>query len=58
ITLEIIEGLAAKNIEELNKTIHKLHELGFHISLDDFGSGYSSLNILATIEIDELKLDR
>ena len=40
ITLEILEGLAAKNIDELNKTINKLHQIGFHISLDDFGSGY------------------
>ena len=58
ITLEILEGLAAKNIDELNKTIAKLHQIGFRISLDDFGSGYSSLNILSTIKIDELKLDR
>lgn len=58
ITLEILEGLAMENIEELNEKILRLKEIGFQISLDDFGSGYSSLNTLATLKIDELKFDR
>lgn len=58
IVLEILEGLAAESIEELNKNISVLHEKGFKISLDDFGSGYSSLNLLARLDIDEVKLDR
>lgn len=58
ITLEILEGLAAESIGELNKTIMILKNLGFQISLDDFGSGYSSLNLLTRIGIDEVKLDR
>ena len=58
ITLEILEGLAAESIGELNKTIMLLKNLGFKISLDDFGSGYSSLNLLTRIGIDEVKLDR
>lgn len=58
IVMEILEGLAAESIEELNKNISVLHEKGFKISLDDFGSGYSSLNLLARLEIDEVKLDR
>ena len=45
-------------IQELNKNISVLHEKGFKISVDDFGSGYSSLNILSGLEIDEVKLDR
>ena len=56
--LEILEGLAAENLDELNHTIFRLKELGFQISMDDFGSGYSSLNILSSLEIDEVKLDR
>ena len=56
--LEILEGLAAENLDDLNHTIFRLKELGFQISMDDFGSGYSSLNILSSLEIDELKLDR
>ena len=58
ITLEILEGLALENVEELNTRIAQLQEKGFHISLDDFGSGYSTLNTLGSLHIDELKLDR
>ena len=47
-----------ENIGELNEKILKLKEIGFQISLDDFGSGYSSLNTLASLRIDELKFDR
>src|SRR5699024_3122371 len=36
----------------------QLQKLGFRVSLDDFGSGYSSLNILGNLKIDEVKLDR
>ena len=58
ITLEILEGLAMGNIDELNEKILRLKELGFRISMDDFGSGYSSLNTLASLKIDEVKFDR
>jgi hypothetical protein len=39
------------------KTINRLHKLGFKIMMDDFGSGYSSLNVLKDMEIDYLKVD-
>ena len=58
ITLEILEDLAADNVDEVNEKIHLLHEIGFRVSMDDFGSGYSSLNILGKLKIDELKLDK
>ncbi len=58
ITLEILEGLALERAEELNAKIAQLQARGFRISLDDFGSGYSSLNTLGSLNIDELKLDR
>lgn len=58
ITLEILEGLAMKNIEELNERIGCLTEIGFQVSMDDFGSGYSSLNTLSSLRINELKIDR
>lgn len=58
ITLEILEGLAMVNTEEVNAKIRLLRESGFKISMDDFGSGYSSLNTLGNLNIDELKLDR
>lgn len=57
IGIEILEGLALDNITDFNNTIEKLHEKGFRVSMDDFGSGYSSLNILSKLKIDELKID-
>ena len=53
-----MEGLAFNNISALNQTIKKLNIAGFQVSMDDFGSGYSSLNTLGKLEINELKLDR
>lgn len=58
LTLEIIEGLALGDSDTLNKRVGELKEKGFRISMDDFGSGYSSLNTLGKIDIDELKIDR
>lgn len=58
ITLEILEGLAMENVEELNDKITQLHAEGFRVSLDDFGTGFSSLNTLGSLRINELKLDR
>lgn len=58
ITLEILEGVATDNLTHLNRQIGALHAKGFRISMDDFGSGYSSLNMLYQLKIDELKLDR
>ena len=45
-------------MEELNDKICQLEAEGFRISLDDFGSGFSSMNTLGKLRIDELKLDR
>lgn len=58
IVLEILEGLAFENIEQFNQTIARLNNAGFNVSMDDFGSGYSSLNTLGKIHIDKIKLDR
>lgn len=58
ITLEILEGLALENLEKVSVCIEKLHDQGFSISMDDFGTGYASLTTLSQLQIDELKLDR
>ena len=58
LTLEILEDLVINNVDEVNEKIEQLHQIGFKVSMDDFGSGYSSLNILGKIDIDELKIDR
>ena len=58
IILEILEGLVFEKFQILNSTIQKLNQAGFQVSMDDFGSGYSSLNTLGKLQINELKLDR
>lgn len=58
ITLEILESFVVDSMEVLNRRIEELRSCGFRISMDDFGSGYSSLNVLAKLNIDELKVDR
>ncbi|WP_283675470.1 EAL domain-containing protein [Butyricicoccus sp. Marseille-Q5471] len=55
--LEITETAYMENVEQLTLSTHKLKKLGFIIEMDDFGSGYSSLNMLAELPIDILKLD-
>ncbi len=58
ITLEILEGLTLKNTDIINRKIKFIQELGFQVSMDDFGSGYSSFHTLGSLQIDELKIDR
>ena len=55
--LEITETAYSENSSVLIKTIDRLRDIGFKIEMDDFGSGYSSLNMLTTIPIDVLKMD-
>ena len=45
------------NTEQFNIVLSKLHQLGFTISMDDFGSGFSSLEVLKNIPVDTIKLD-
>ena len=56
--LEITESAFVANDEQLFQTILKLHEAGFVLELDDFGQGYSSLNMLSQMPIDIIKLDQ
>lgn len=55
--LEITESAYTENSTQIIHTIDKLHKLGFVIEMDDFGSGYSSLNMLSEMKLDVLKLD-
>lgn len=55
---ELTESVFMLDLETLTQNIHKLKEKGIAISIDDFGSGYSSLNVLANVEADIIKLDR
>ena len=55
--LEITESAYTDTSRQLIETLSALRRLGFVIEMDDFGSGYSSLNMLTEIPIDVLKLD-
>ncbi len=55
--LEITETAYTENATQIIDVVAKLRELGFLIEMDDFGSGYSSLNMLARMPVDILKLD-
>ena len=57
IELEITETLLTENLGSLVDTVSKLKEKGFRISVDDFGSGYSSLNLITQMPFDTLKID-
>ena len=55
--LEITETAYTDDPEQMIEEVTKLRDAGFVIEMDDFGSGYSSLNMLARLPIDILKLD-
>ena len=58
IIFEITERTYIKNTEIVNRVIDELHRDRIRISMDDFGSGYSSLSSLKDINFDEVKIDR
>lgn len=58
ITIEVTESIGKMDSEYLQELIGQLKEAGFSISLDDFGSQYSNLAILAAMDFDEIKFDR
>lgn len=57
IDIEITESAYIESFEKIKSTLNKLQSVGFRILMDDFGSGYSSLNMLKNVDVDILKLD-
>ncbi|MDD6203347.1 MAG: EAL domain-containing protein [Lachnospiraceae bacterium] len=55
---ELTETVFTDKVEDTIELMTQLRELGVKISMDDFGSGYSSLNVLTKLPIDVLKLDK
>lgn len=55
---EFTESVVFDRIDEINRVIRRIHALGARCSMDDFGSSYSSLNMLRNLEVDIIKLDR
>lgn len=58
LSLEITETMFFDNEEDLYSLLKRLQEMGFRLEVDDFGSGYSSLNMLRNIPADVLKIDK
>lgn len=58
IELELTESIYVENFEIFQPMIHMFRSIGGKISMDDFGSGYSSLNLLTNLPIDILKVDK
>ena len=56
--IELTETIVFENLSLLKELIDDIHNMGFLCSMDDFGSGYSSLNVLKEVPVDILKLDR
>lgn len=58
LTLEITESLFLDKPEELNRVLVRLKKLGFRLEVDDFGAGFSSLNLIRNISVDTIKMDK
>ena len=57
LNLEITETAVASNVGRVIEQIEHLRQKGFIVEMDDFGSGYSSLNLLKDFKVDVLKID-
>lgn len=58
ISVEVTETVLMETFEIVNVTLDKLKKEGIGINLDDFGSGFSSINYLANLPIENLKIDK
>ncbi|MFZ5998678.1 MAG: EAL domain-containing protein [Nitrospirota bacterium] len=56
--IEITENIAMRDIERTIPQLHRLTEMGVNFSIDDFGSGYSSLGHLKNLPVHRLKIDK
>lgn len=58
IKIELTEKTPATDIGALQSAVNRLRKWGFKVSIDDFGAGHANLDLLLSLNIDELKLDR
>ena len=56
--VEITENVFVKDSNELIDNVKRLKKLGFQVSIDDFGSGFSALNLLKDLDVDTIKIDQ
>lgn len=57
INIEITESIFVEDLGMIGKFIDAFHQSGYHVWMDDFGSGYSSLGVLKDFDFDEIKID-
>ena len=57
ITIEVTESVIGKNFEFMKAQVARFRELGFPVWMDDFGSGYSSFDVLQSVRFDLIKFD-
>jgi EAL domain-containing protein (putative c-di-GMP-specific phosphodiesterase class I) len=58
LTLEVTESAIMHNVHKSLAVVNCIHELGFRLSIDDFGTGHSALGQLKRLPVDELKVDK
>ena len=57
LSLELTESIVGSDFDFIREQVARMHERGFQVWMDDFGSGYSSLDVLQSIHFDLIKLD-
>lgn len=58
ITFELTESVMVTDFKALDSLMSSLSQLGINVSIDDYGTGYSSLNYISQLKFDELKIDK
>lgn len=56
--LEVTESLLMDNPDQITETMHRLRRFGIRFSLDDFGTGFSSMSYLKRLPLDQIKIDQ
>lgn len=58
VRIEVLESIVLDDMDHLRALVQEIYDFGFSCALDDFGSGFSSFNILTNVPLSELKIDR
>ncbi len=56
--IELTESILMNNSEQVIDKVRQLHDMGVQIAIDDFGSGFSSMNYLKSLPVNKIKIDR
>ncbi len=57
INIELTESVIGRDYDYMSKQVDRFHEMGFNVWMDDFGSGYSALDVLQRFDFDVIKFD-